>query len=52
MCVVADNVGIRVHTNADKADVFTMNLMNRNAIEEKIDERMPKAFSSGSVEYR
>ena len=50
MCEVADCVGIGVSTYAEIADVFTMTLMYREVMEEKIEAKMCKAFPSVEID--
>ena len=49
MCAVINYVEIGIHTYAEIADVLTMNLIYHDAVEEKIDARIRKAFPNGSV---
>ena len=49
ICVVAKYAGIEVYMYADVVDVFTMTLMHRDVIDERIETTVCKAFSRGSV---
>ena len=49
ICVVAEYVGIEVHMYAEVVDVFTMTLMYRDVMDERIETTVCKAFSRGSV---
>ena len=49
ICVVAEYVGIEVHMYAEAVDVFTMTLMYRDVMNERIETTTCKTFSSKSV---
>ena len=49
ICVVAEYVGIEVHMYAEVVDVFTMTLMYRDVMDERIETTVWKAFSNESV---
>ena len=49
ICVVAEYVGIEVHMYAEAMDVFTMTLMYRDVMDERIETTVWKAFSNESV---
>ena len=49
ICVVAEYVSIQVHMYAEVVDVFTITLMYRDVMEERIETTVCKEFSRGSV---
>ena len=49
ICVVTEYVSIKVHMYAEVVDVFTMTLMYRNGMDERIETTTCKVFPRGSV---